>query len=111
MTAKEFLEVKVKSYDFGDAFGLNKLPIVLYPEIAKMMEEYVLILPVWELELTEKFFYESGRFTTEYVEISYWYNPITLERKETVRKQTVTKGDTLSDWAKECGYRPHLNQC
>lgn len=40
MNAKEFLKEKIKEYKFGDPFGLNQLPGVLYNEVAKTMDAY-----------------------------------------------------------------------
>lgn len=65
----------------------------------------------WELEITERYYYLSGRNSKTYVEISYWYHPITLERKETRRFAHINDGQeyTLPDWAKSCAYRRQLN--
>ena len=57
----------------------------------------------WKIDRVESFYYRSNRFyDVTYVEITYWYNPETLERKETSRSQTIIKGNEhqLQDWAK-----------
>ena len=65
----------------------------------------------WELEITEMYMYLNGRYSKCFVRISYWYNPITLERKETIEKEYCNDGQEhiLPDWTKSCEYRRGLN--
>lgn len=43
--AELFLKKKIGTYAWGTPFGLNKLPIVLYEEVAKVMAEYAATKP------------------------------------------------------------------
>ncbi len=54
----------------------------------------------FEIDRVERFWYWSGRNYQTFKEITFWYNPITLERKETSR---IWSGD---DWNK-----PEWVQC
>lgn len=65
----------------------------------------------WEIETTDRYWYLSGRFSRTYVEVTFWYNPFTLERKETKRSESITDGQEhqLPDWCKSCNYRKSLN--
>lgn len=56
----------------------------------------------WKIESVDRYYYASGRNYNTYKEVTYWYNPRTLERKETVREQTISTGSEyeLEEWAK-----------
>jgi hypothetical protein len=56
----------------------------------------------WKIEQVERYYYFSGRNQTTYIEITFWYNPITLERKEKKRNITINDGEKhkLPDWAR-----------
>jgi hypothetical protein len=68
--------------------------------------------PKWEIERTDSYWYWSSRNGTSFVEITYWYDPINLERKETKRAVNNHYGDnySLPDWAKAItDHRKHLD--
>lgn len=56
----------------------------------------------WEIESVKRYWYLSGRNQTTYVELTHWYDPITLQRKETKRQQSIYDRceHELEDWAK-----------
>lgn len=56
----------------------------------------------WEIEKVDRYYYASGRNAWTYKEITFWFNPHTLERKETVREDTINTGEeyNLPEWAK-----------
>lgn len=63
------------------------------------------------LEKVERFYYLSSRNGKKYMEISFWYDPNTLTRKETTREEYINDGEEhkLPDWCKVCEYRKSLN--
>lgn len=65
----------------------------------------------WEIESTDRYYYLSGRYSKTYTEVTFWYNPFTLERKETIRSQYISYGEEykLPDWCRSCEYRKSLN--
>lgn len=65
----------------------------------------------WEIERTDRYWYLSGRFSKTYAEVTFWYNPYTLERRETKRQESISDGQeySLPDWCKSCEYRKSLN--
>lgn len=65
----------------------------------------------WKIEKTDRYWFFSGRNCKHYIEITFWYNPSTLERKETTRTEDIFKGDEhkLSPWCLSCQYREDLN--
>ncbi len=65
----------------------------------------------WEIEKTDRFWHLSGRFSKTYTEVTFWYCPTTLERKETTRQEFICDGqeDRLPAWCKFCDYRKSLN--
>lgn len=70
------------------------------------MEEY------WEIESVDSFYYRSNRFYSyTYKEVTYWYNPKTLKRKETERTECIEQGQEyrLPIWCSRCEYRKRLN--
>ena len=56
----------------------------------------------WKIDRVESYYYHSGRNSNEYVEVTFWYNPKTLERKETSRRASCYSGGEykLPEWAK-----------
>jgi hypothetical protein len=57
----------------------------------------------FKIDRVEAYYYRSNRFyDITYVETTFWYNPKTLERKETTRQQTITDGNEhqLEPWAR-----------
>ena len=58
----------------------------------------------WKIESVDRYYYVGTRNSKDYVEITYWFDEITLERKETKREFRVYGRDThnLPDWATAC---------
>lgn len=56
----------------------------------------------WEVESVDRYWYWSSRNGKTYIEITYWFEPHTLQRKETKRSVDNHYGDhySLPDWAK-----------
>jgi hypothetical protein len=56
----------------------------------------------WEIEDVDRYYYFCGRNNMEYVETTFWYNPKTMERKESKRTVYIYDGEQykLPDWAK-----------
>lgn len=57
----------------------------------------------WKIDRVESYWYRSNKFyDISYEETTFWYNPETLERKETKRTQTIIQGQEhqLEDWAR-----------
>lgn len=56
----------------------------------------------YEIDSVDRYYYFCGRNNKEYKEVTYWYDPITLERKETVRTVHCYDGNeySLPEWAK-----------
>lgn len=55
-----------------------------------------------KIDRVDSYYYHSGRYSITYVEVTFWYNPHTLERKETTRTRIAARGKKheLPDWAK-----------
>lgn len=53
----------------------------------------------WKIDRVESFYYNSGRYARTYVEITYWYDPISTVRRETKRSYTASGNDDIPDWA------------
>lgn len=56
----------------------------------------------WVINHVDRYYYASGRNYDTYVETTMWHEIHTLQRKETVRTETISVGDKwkLPDWAK-----------
>ena len=56
----------------------------------------------WKIESVDRYFYGSGRNHWTYKETTYWYESHTMERKESVRQETIVTGGewNLPEWAK-----------
>ena len=56
----------------------------------------------WEIESVDRHWYWSSRNGKTYIETTYWFEPHTLQRKETKRSVDNHYGDyySLPDWAK-----------
>ncbi len=55
----------------------------------------------WEIEKTVSYWYWDSRNGKSYIELTFWYNTNTLERKETKREvRNVYDHYSLPDWAK-----------
>jgi hypothetical protein len=39
----------------------------------------------WHIERVDRYYYMPSRNGYQWKEVTYWYNPVSLERKETVR--------------------------
>jgi hypothetical protein len=67
---------------------------------------------VWEIEYVDRYWYWSSRYGKEYVEITYWFEPRKLLRKETKRECSIYSGNesSLPEWAKGINQnKTHLN--
>lgn len=64
----------------------------------------------WTLEQVDRYWYQSGTYSMTFVERSFWYDKITLERKETKRDFVVADGMeyTLPEWAKSITERRRI---
>lgn len=74
--------------------------------------QFCLDLKEWKIESVDRYFYISTRNGKAFVEITYWYHPVSLERKETKREVRIFNGEEykLPDWAKSCNeYRRQLD--
>ena len=56
----------------------------------------------WNIERVDRYYYASGRNYYTYMEVTYWYETHTMQRKETVRQETISDGEEwkLPEWAK-----------
>ncbi len=99
------------AYEFVKSKGRHLLSFN-HQEWIEMMEEYINLDSNWILSSTDKYFYKSGRYTTCFVEISYWVNSKNSDRKETVRQVTDTdpNGHALPLWTRTCHHRSHLDR-
>jgi hypothetical protein len=71
-----------------------------------------LTFAVWEIESVDRYYYAYSRNEDIYKEVTFWFNPLTLERRETVREVLVLHNNkySLPDWAKSItNYRKSLN--
>jgi hypothetical protein len=61
----------------------------------------------WKIESVDRYYHFCNRYQTKYVETTYWYEPHTLERKETTRIFEINYQDIhkLPDWAKSITQR------
>lgn len=53
----------------------------------------------WKIDRVEAYWYFSGRYAKTYVEITFWYDPVSCVRKETVRSYEAQGNYNLPDWA------------
>ena len=56
----------------------------------------------WEIETIDRYYYLSSRNGKTYVEITFWIEKNTAQRKETKREISIYDGEeySLPDWAK-----------
>ena len=56
----------------------------------------------WKIERVDRYYYASGRNYNTYIETTYWYESHSMQRKETIRQETISCGNThsLPEWAK-----------
>lgn len=56
----------------------------------------------WEIERVDRYWYWSSRNGKTYIELTHWFEPQTLQRKETKRSVDNHYGDhySLPEWAK-----------
>lgn len=54
----------------------------------------------WKIDRVEAYYYLSGWGNRTYVETTYWYDPVSCIRKETVRSFSSQGSHDLPDWAK-----------
>lgn len=53
----------------------------------------------WKIERIEKHWYRSGKFSRTYIEVTFWYNPVSCTRRETKISFTTDELEALPDWA------------
>ncbi|WP_147279643.1 hypothetical protein [Myroides odoratus] len=66
----------------------------------------------WQIESVDSFYYRCNRFYSYmYKEVTYWFNPKTLERKETERSVCIEVGERhkLPTWSSRCVHRKGLD--
>lgn len=56
----------------------------------------------WKIESVDRYYYASGRNYDTYKEVTYWFESHTMQRKESIRTETILTGAThqLPEWAK-----------
>lgn len=56
----------------------------------------------FSIERVDRYWYYCGRNCKKYVETTYWYNPETLERKETVRSESLFPSEeyNMPEWCR-----------
>jgi len=56
----------------------------------------------WQIEMTDRYYYRSGRNYDTYMEVTFYYCTITGNRMEKTRSQEIlyNRQDQLEDWAK-----------
>lgn len=61
----------------------------------------------FEIESVDRYYYFDGRNSKRYVETTFWFNPFTLERKETQRNEFIQTGQEykLPEWARSITVR------
>lgn len=57
---------------------------------------------VFSIDDVDRYWYYSGRNLREFVEVTFWVNPVTFERKETTRRQSFFPSEEfgMPDWCK-----------
>ena len=57
---------------------------------------------IFMIESVDRYWYYCGRNNREFVEVTFWINPLTLERKETVRKESFFPSEEfrMPEWCK-----------
>lgn len=63
----------------------------------------------WEIESVDRYWYRSGRCSITYKEITFFYDPITLERKDAAREFYHSQGEKRPDWTFSCIHRQQLD--
>lgn len=108
ITSKDILPDRSRGWLLKlDLSGQTKSRVItLYKALlaAEKIADNKELLPMakWTLETTDRYWYCSGRNQKKYREVSYWYKPDTLERKETMRELEIFNGEDhkLPDWCK-----------
>lgn len=60
------------------------------------------VLTALQLERTDRYWYYCGRNNREFVETTYWYNPVNRERTETTRRKCFFPSEEweMPEWCK-----------
>ncbi|MGC5744380.1 hypothetical protein [Chryseobacterium sp. NFX27] len=53
----------------------------------------------WKIDRIETCWYRSGKFSRTYIEVTFWYSPVSCTRRETKRSFTAEGLEALPDWA------------
>lgn len=103
MTAKEYLAQ-------NGIFGLDTKK--RYNEVIEWMESYAqnkvteALLNMnklsFQIETVDRYWYYCGRNNRKFVEVTFWINPLTFERKETVRGESFFPSEEykMPEWCK-----------
>ncbi len=92
----------------GDVFKahiINPSCVEIWRYTTKGQKSYKmasLTFAIWEIELVDRYYYASGRNHDTYKEVTFWFNPLSMERRETTREESVGTDEQwkLPDWAK-----------
>jgi hypothetical protein len=92
----------------GDVFKaqvINHSCVVVWRYTIKGQKSYkmaTLSFAVWQVESVDRYWFASGRNYDTYKEVTFWFNPLSLERRETVRQVTISYRDvySLPEWAR-----------
>jgi hypothetical protein len=104
---KKSNETWVTTYGIGDnnsiqaANGGNAIKDFL--QLKREANEIPERFKKWEIESVDRYWHLYGRNGEKYVETTFWYEPHTLERKETTRIEIISnEGEryALPEWAK-----------
>lgn len=70
-----------------------------------------LIIPKWEIESVERYYWLSGRYSKTYREVTFWIDKVNCQRKETTREVHISDGEEyrLPVWAQSCVYKRSMN--
>ncbi|MDD4009267.1 MAG: hypothetical protein PHQ67_05585 [Fermentimonas sp.] len=71
-------------------------------ELKREHDEIPIRFEEWKIESVERHWQRSGRNSKTYREVTHWFEPHTMKRKETIREEFIYDGQEyrLPDWAK-----------
>lgn len=85
-----------------EAHDLSQLVRFLLKQLDQQKSENKL-----EIESVDRYYYFDGRNSKRYVETTFWFNPQSLEKKETQRNVFISDGEEykLPEWARSISVR------
>lgn len=91
---------RIQPFNEVDFEEVNPIPEILEGDGKAVIE-------TWKIERTESYYYLSGRNETTYVEMTFWYNKVTREQKETQRSHSCLDKERIDrpNWAR--GIKSH----